>query len=110
MALRIRTQREAARQTGREVLLEVVPPVAPVRPATGAACGAIDRERVGETRVAERHHRYRESRGDLPDLPGGALGRKYLDARRVHRWLGGERDGCGQENETAEDDPRELEI
>ena len=93
---RIRFDRKAARHAGRQVALEIVTPVAAVDPAALARFGAIDRERVTQAHVAERHHLAAETRRHLAHALDGAGGRKCGDGglRQCQEWQAAERGGA----------------
>src|SRR5215472_302749 len=77
-----RFDREAAAYAGGKIAIEVVYPVLRIGPAALTLFDAVDRERIDLARIAERHHRRGEARGDLSHTLDRPLRRKEFDRLR----------------------------
>ena len=86
--LQSRLRLEAAFDAGRQILIEVVQPVARVGPSSTALAGALDVKRRFAARIAEAHHWLREARDDLPHVLDLPLRTERLDFRCVLRGHG----------------------
>ncbi len=76
-------QAELAAHSRGKIAIEVVGPVAVVRPAGSALFRARNVEWLREPQVAEGHHRIGKTDTDLAHLPDGALWGERLDARQL---------------------------
>lgn len=74
-------ERESAPQPGGQIFVEIVDPVARIRPAALARRRALHVEGVRQPWIAERDDRHSEARGDLTNLARGALRGELLHRR-----------------------------
>ena len=92
-------QREAAFQTGGEAALEVIDPVACIRPPATTACLAVDGKGLWQAWVAEGNHRLGETHRDLADVLDHALRREDFDGSSERRPCNA---GCTAHGENAQ--------
>ena len=88
---------ERAPHAGRQIAFEVEYPVLLIGPARRALLGAIDIERFGQARIAERHHCVREARCNLAHALHFALRREDIYCGRMGQ--------CGRKSQRRGNEP-----